>query len=180
MTEIRYINGIDLVRTSTNNIMEIFNTFGIEIARAILLKEIADSYEKAGGEINYQHVEIISDLMTCTGRINSIDRHGMNKTDNEPLSRASFEKTVEQLLIASVHGETDHMKGVSSRIMAGQVIRGGTGYCDLELDTELIEKSAYDESIDYTRKYTEIDKNTLAKDIITREDDNIFVPLEDE
>jgi len=180
MIDIRYINGIDLTRTITNNIIDIYDTFGIEIARAVLLKEISDAYEKAGGEINYQHVELISDLMTCTGRINSIDRHGMNKSDNDPLSRASFEKTVEQLLIASVYGETDHMKGVSARIMAGQVIKGGTGFCELELNTEMIEKSEYIEDTDFTRKYTEIQKNTLAKDIIERKDDNVFVPMEND
>jgi DNA-directed RNA polymerase II subunit RPB1 len=117
------------------------------------------------------------DQMTSTGTINSVDRHGMNKSDSDPLCRASFEKTVEQLLIASVYGEVDHMRGVSARIMAGQVIKGGTGYCDLELDTEMIEQSEYIEEMDYSKKFTELSKGTLAEDIMKKENDDIFMPM---
>lgn len=177
LTEIRYLNGINLTKTISNNVIEMYNTFGIEIARAVLLREIFNAYEKSGGEVNCQHVSMIVDQMTATGQINSIDRHGMNKSDNDPLSRASFEKTVEQLLIAAVYGETDHMKGVSSRIMVGAVVEGGTGYCGLELDTEMIEKSEYLESSEQTKKFTELNKGTLADDIIKKkEKKNIFIP----
>lgn len=178
LQEIRYLNGVDLTKTISNHIIEMYQTFGIEVARAVLLREIANSYEKAGGEVNYQHVSMIVDQMTATGQINSIDRHGMNKSGNDPLSRASFEKTVEQLLIAAVYAETDHMRGVSSRIMAGAVVEGGTGYCQLELDTDMIEKSEYLESSEQTKKFTELNKGTLADDIINKkEKKNIFVPV---
>jgi DNA-directed RNA polymerase II subunit RPB1 len=176
LTDIRYLTGVDLTRTISNHVIEMYNTFGIEIARAILLREISNAYERAGGEVNYQHITMIVDQMTSTGSINSVDRHGMNKSDNDPLSRASFEKTVEQMLIAAVYGETDHMKGVSSRIMAGCVIKGGTGYCDLELDTDMIEKSEYMESMDYAKKFTDLNKGTLASDILKKKSKDIFVP----
>lgn len=177
LAEIRYLNGVDLTKTISNHVIEMYNTFGIEIARAVLLREISNAYETSGGEVNYQHVSMIVDQMTATGQINSVDRHGMNKSDNDPLSRASFEKTVEQLLIAAVYGETDHMKGVSSRIMAGAVVEGGTGYCSLELDTDMVEKSEYLESSEQTKKFTELNKGTLADDIIKKkEKKNIFIP----
>ena len=35
--------------------------------------------------------------MTNLGFITSIDRHGVNKLDTDPLSRASFEMPIEQL-----------------------------------------------------------------------------------
>jgi DNA-directed RNA polymerase II subunit RPB1 len=177
LLDIRYFTGIDLNKTITNNIMDVYETFGIEIARAVLLKEIAGAYSNAGGEVNYQHVAVTVDQMTATGAINSIDRHGMNKSDSDPLARASFEKTVEQLLIASVYGETDYMRSVSSRIMAGSVIKGGTGFCEIEFDTELVEKSEYIEGVNYTKKFTELHESTLAKDVINKKDDDIFIPL---
>lgn len=177
LLDIRYLNGIDLTKTISNHVIEMYTIFGIEIARAVLLREISNAYEKSGGEVNYHHVSMIVDQMTASGQINSIDRHGMNKSDNDPLSRASFEKTVEQLLIAAVYAETDNMKGVSSRIMAGSVIEGGTGYCSLELDTDMIEKSEYLESSEQTKKFTELNKGTLANDIINKkEKKNIFIP----
>lgn len=177
LIDIRYLVGIDLTKTISNHVVEVYDIFGIEIARAVLLRELTNAYEKAGGAVNYQHISIIVDQMTCTGMINSIDRHGMNKSDSDPLSRASFEKTVEQLLTAAVYGETDHMKGVSSRIMAGCVVKGGTGYCDLQLDTEMIEKSEYVEGID-TKKYTELNTGTLAGDIIKNKGKkDVFKPV---
>lgn len=176
--DVRYLTGIDLTKTISNHVIEVYNTFGIEIARSVLLREVTNAYERAGGEVNYQHVSMIVDQMTATGTINSVDRHGMNKSDSDPLSRASFEKTVEQLLTAAVYGQSDHMRGVSSRIMVGSVIKGGTGYCELELDTEMIEKSEYTEESDYGKKFTELNKNSLASDIIGKKNDaDIFMPL---
>lgn len=177
LLDIRYFNGVDLNKTITNNIMDVYETFGIEIARAVLMKEIIGAYSNAGGEVNYQHVTMIVDQMTSTGQINSIDRHGMNKSDSDPLARASFEKTVEQLLIASVYGETDYMRSVSSRIMAGAVIKGGTGFCEVEFDTDLVEKSEHVEGTDYSKKFNELHESTLAKDIVGKKDEDIFIPI---
>ena len=114
--------------------------------------------------------------MTCSGIIMSIDRHGMNKSDMDVLGRASFEKAVEQILTASVFNETDNMRGVSSRVMCGQVIRGGTGYCDVILDTELIEKSEYTEDNKY-KQFTEIITDNIAKDIVNKDNEEIFMPM---
>jgi DNA-directed RNA polymerase II subunit RPB1 len=178
LNEIRYFTGIDLNKTISNDIVQIYNTFGIEVARAVLMKEIATAYTTQGGEVNYQHIKIIVDQMTMTGSINSIDRHGLNKSDADPLSRASFEKPVEQLWNAGVFGETDHCKGVSSRIMAGQVIRGGTGYCDLILNTNMLEKGEIVES-EFDKQYTEIQTDNIATDILKKEDDDdgVFMPM---
>ena len=113
--------------------------------------------------------------MTATGSFISIDRHGIGKTDSDPLSRASFEKSVEQLLTAAVFGETDHMKGVSSRVMVGLVIKGGTGYCDVSLDSDMILNSNYNTSI--TKTYNNLTTSTLALDVKNNQHaDDIFIP----
>src|SRR5690606_14290832 len=98
----RYLIGVDLTRTTTNHIVEAYELFGIEVARSVLMFEIIKGFERAGGNVNYQHVEIIVDQMTYLGMINSIDRHGMNRSENDPLARASFEKVSEQVINASV------------------------------------------------------------------------------
>ena len=38
---------------------------------------------------------ILADMMTNTGNITAINRHGLNKLTNDPLSKASFEMPVE-------------------------------------------------------------------------------------
>ena len=40
------------------------------------------------------------------GGLIAVNRHGANKLDTDPFSRASFEKTVEQLLAAAAFGES--------------------------------------------------------------------------
>jgi len=177
--DIRYIHGIDLTRTISNDIQSVLDTFGIEAARTILLKEIVLTFKSAGNNLNFQHLSILADIMTNNGTITSIDRHGLNRLDTDPLSRASFEKTVDQLLTSAVFGETDYMKSVSSRIMAGLVIKGGTGICDIILDTNMIEKSEQQEDIGekYKKTYTDISSNVVMDDVIKKENDDIFIPI---
>src|SRR3989338_5690367 len=172
LSSIRYLSGIDIYRTISNDVVQIYNTFGIEIARSVLLKEFTSAYSLSGGDVNYQHIEIIVDRMTSTGSVISIDRHGLNKSDAEPLARASFEKPIEQLLNAAIFGENDNIKGVSSRIMCGQIIKGGTGYCNLILNVDMLEKTEYTEAT-----YTKIKQENIVNDILKRENEDIFMPL---
>lgn len=181
LTDIRYITGIDPYRTICNDVIAMYETFGIEAARATLAREIAYAYERAGSAVNYHHLSVLVDLMTVNGYLTSIDRHGMNKSDIDPLSRASFEKTVDQLTTAAVFGEIDHMKGVSSRIIAGLVIKGGTGMCDLILDTDMLEKSEYTIDIGqkYEKTYIPVNKSNVNDHFIKEEDDTgLFIPLD--
>jgi len=178
--EIRYFNGIDINKTICNDIITMYETFGIEAARATLVREIIYAYELAGSGVNYHHVSLLVDLMTINGHMTSIDRHGMNKSDVGPLSKASFETPVDKLQTAAVFGEVDNMNGVSSRIMAGLVVKGGTGLCNVLLDTEAIQNSEFMISAaqKYTRNYNEIVENNIMADLINRdEEDEGFVPM---
>ncbi len=178
--DIRYLIGIDIYKTICNDIVQIYETFGIEAARAIIIREISLAFKRHGADVNYNHLSVIVDLMTVNGMLMSVDRHGMNKSDNEPLARVSFEKMVEQLITSAVFNETDNMKSVSSRIMAGLVVKGGTGMCDVILDTELLEKSEYiEETIgDYEGTYKDINTSNVINDLIKKEETgDIFMPM---
>lgn len=178
LKSIRYINGIDLTKTSCNDIVQVYDMFGIEAARSLLLKELKTVFEGAGNSVNYQHISVLVDIMTNNGSLTSIDRHGLNRLETDPLSRASFEKTVDQFITAAVFGEVDHMNSVSSRIMTGSVIKGGTGLCEIVLDTDLLENSEYIEDIEhkYRKTFTELSTSSLMDDVLNKEDTNIFVP----
>lgn len=178
LNDVRYLNGIDLNKTITNDIMIIYATYGIDAARAALIKEFKSVFAGAGNKVNFAHLETLCDLITNSGIPTSIDRHGMNKSETDPLARASFEKTVDQLLTAAVFGEIDHMNNVSSRIMAGLAIKGGTGLCDIILNSELLEKSEYIEDIEqkYVKTYNEVSKSSVMNDLMTKEISGIFIP----
>ena len=59
------------------------------------------------------------------------------------MTRASFEKTMDHFINAAIYNETDKVEAVSSRIMVGRVINGGTGAFDLLLNTEKLENIEY-------------------------------------
>lgn len=179
--DIRYIAGLDIAKTMCNDVVAIYETYGIEAARNALLNEIVTTFSASGNTVNYHHLSLLVDFMTRDGIMISIDRHGMSKTDTSPFARASFEKTVDQLITAAVFNETDTMKGVSSRIMAGHIIHGGTGLCELIMDSDMIEKSEYTgdfgtENTSYKKTHVEIAENVVINDIIDREQQDIFVP----
>jgi len=181
MMDIRYLSEIDIYRTVSNDVFEMYNIFGIEIARAILLKEITSAFSNAGSSsLNYQHILLVADIMTSSGTLTSIDRHGMNRSDGEPLARASFEETVEQLLSASLFSETDHINGISSCIMTGSSVRIGTGLCNVVLDTEMLEKSEV-YSLKQNDNYVNIASTTVEEDIINQHvTHGVFIPQDDD
>ena len=72
--------------------------------------------------------------MTHAGRLMSVDRYGINKTDNGPIGKACFEETEKVLLKAALFGEMDPVTGVSANIMMGQTIRAGTAFSQIMLD----------------------------------------------
>lgn len=124
---------LDKSRIKTNDVQEMFDVYGIEMARHMLIEEFQEVLSEAGG-VNMRHITILVDTMTSRGNLIPIDRHGVKKNEIGPLSRATFEETVDQLLKAATFGEKDSMNGVSANIMMGQIAPCGTGTVSLLLD----------------------------------------------
>ena len=127
---------VDYKKTVSNDILEIYELFGIEAAREAFIREITDLISFDGTYVNYRHISLLADIMTTRGIIMSIDRHGINKSDRGPLAKCSFEETPDIISKAAVFGELDKVRGVSANIMMGQEVYCGTGYVDLLLDEE--------------------------------------------
>lgn len=165
LQEITQINGIDLAQTVCNDIVAIYEMYGVEAARAAFIREFTIALGSSGGMSNYQHLSILADAITHTGGLISVNRHGANKLDTDPFSRASFEQTVEQLLAAAAFGESDHIRSVSARIMVGSLINGGTGSFDLLLDHEKVKNTLVQ-----TKKSEEktIKRKTAVSDLIRK------------
>jgi intein/homing endonuclease len=125
---------IDPYRTMTNDVYEIYTTLGIEAARNALSNEIMEVMKDSS--VNYRHLSMLIDTMTCKGTLMSIDRHGINRGDVGPLAKSSFEETTDMLIKASIFSEQDRINGVSANIMLGQLPPCGTGTSDILLDEE--------------------------------------------
>lgn len=176
---LQYINGIDMNKIFTNDVVAIYKKYGIEAARNALFKEFSYVFQLDGSFINTQHLSILTDIMTVKGSLVSVDRHGLKMFDSDPLAKASFEKTVDVLLEAAMFSEIDQMNSVSSRICAGLVIEGGTGLCNIKLDTEMIENSEYidTEQDKYKKTFTELDSNAIIDDMNEVDESDIFIPM---
>ena len=60
---------------------------------------------------------LVSDIMTKTGTVQQIGRHGISGDKSSVLARAAFELTIQHLVDAAIHGEIDPLKGVIENII---------------------------------------------------------------
>tara|TARA_B100001094_G_scaffold88154_1_gene84351 strand:+ start:56 stop:4627 length:4572 start_codon:yes stop_codon:yes gene_type:complete len=136
---------IDSTKTTSNDIIETFELFGIEATRNLLIEQLDEVFEEY---INSRHIELLCDVMTSTGQLISINRQGVSTADIGPLAKCSFENTTEELINAGLFGKYDKLTGVSSNIMMGQKIHAGTNNCDILLDEEKLMDLLEDEEED--------------------------------
>ena len=127
--------GFDAKRCQSSDIWEIYNMLGVEATRQFIINEFYKVLAISGASVGRRHIELLADSMTFQGKINSVNRYGIDRNETGPLAKASFEESVNNFFIASVNNETDDM-GVSSSIMAGKMTEMGTGYMDMLLDID--------------------------------------------
>jgi DNA-directed RNA polymerase II subunit RPB1 len=125
---------VDSTKTHSNDILEIYEIYGIEGARSRLITEITEVIDSS--YINNRHIELLCDMMTSSGQLLSVNRQGISRGDVGPLGKCSFEDTTDQLIKSSIFGEKDKMVGVSSNIMLGQKIKSGTNVCEIFMDED--------------------------------------------
>jgi DNA-directed RNA polymerase II subunit RPB1 len=128
---------IDATRTYSNDIREVFAILGLEAARQMIYNEMSDVMEfSGGGYINYHHLGLLCDRMTCNHNMIPIFRSGLLSDDTGPIAKCTFEEQTAMLLQAARHGDVDPMRGVSANVMCGQFGNFGTSSFQLVLDMD--------------------------------------------
>jgi DNA-directed RNA polymerase subunit A' len=135
LSKVLEIPGVDTSRTSTNNVHEIAKTLGIEASRNALINEAKGVLEDQGLDVDVRHVMLVADMMTSTGEVQQIGRHGISGKKASVLARAAFEITVPNIVEAAVKGESDPLAGVTENVIVGQSIPIGTGLVELYMST---------------------------------------------
>jgi DNA-directed RNA polymerase subunit A" len=131
------IEGVDPTRTTTNNIVEIYEVLGIEAARNAIIKEIKRVLDDHGLDVDYRHIMMVADAMTYSGKVRQVGRHGVAGEKGSVLARASFEVTVKNLVEAALRGEVDELRGVIENVIIGsRPIPLGTGAVKLKMRYE--------------------------------------------
>jgi len=136
LSKIIAIDGIDTSRIITNNVYEVWQTLGIEAARNALIKEVTNTLEEQGLEVDIRHIMLVADLMTSKGHLQQIGRHGIAGTKTSVLARAAFEITVPTIAKASLEGQIESLKGVTENVIVGATVPIGTGMVELYMSVK--------------------------------------------
>jgi len=120
-------------RISTNDIRKIFESYGCEAARAVLVQEVKAVFGHYGIDVNHRHLSLISDYMTRNGGLVAFSRHGMDKCAS-PIQQMSYETTMNYMSQAATENLKDSVKSPASSIVMGQPPVVGTGMISLLVD----------------------------------------------
>ena len=137
LKEVLKIDGVDIVKSKTNDILEISKVLGIEAARNAIINEALDTLDEQGLRVDVRHIMLISDMMSVDGTVKSIGRHGVSGEKASVLARAAFEITVDHLLKAGVRGEVEKLSGIVENVIVGRPVMLGTGMVDLVMKRAL-------------------------------------------
>jgi DNA-directed RNA polymerase subunit A" len=131
LLKVMQLDHVDISRTVTNSISEIYTVLGIEAARNAIIREASKTLEEQGLTVDIRHIMLVSDIMTNDGDVKAIGRHGISGRKSSVLARAAFEITSTHLLRAGMTGEVDTLDGVAENIIVGQPVTLGTGAVNL-------------------------------------------------
>lgn len=128
---------IDMTRLHSNNVWDIYYNLGIEAAREFLVNE----FESIMEGIASCHTKLLVEKMTFRGNISSISRYTLRNDDCGPLSKASFEESVEHMIKSGFAGEIEKCIGVSASIICGNRAKMGTGMIDLKINIDQLKNA---------------------------------------
>ena len=135
LLEVLSLDFIDNQKTYSNDIAEVHDVLGIEATRQSIFNEMEEVMESSGSVyINYHHLSLLCDRMTCNKNLVAIFRTGILNDDIGPIAKATFEVQTDEFLKAARHGELDAMRGVSANVMCGQTGYYGTQAFNVVLD----------------------------------------------
>ena len=125
---------LDQSSLRTNHMWDVYEICGIEGVRKFLFEELKSIVSSDGTFINPCHLNLLIDLMTFNGVIQSISRYGVKKEQNSVLTKSSFEESLEHFSKAGFFCENEPVKSVSASIMCGKRSNIGSGLCTLKMD----------------------------------------------
>tara|TARA_Y100000310_G_scaffold345672_1_gene468093 strand:- start:3971 stop:5134 length:1164 start_codon:yes stop_codon:yes gene_type:complete len=121
------LNWVDKEKTISNDVIEIYDTLGIEAARQALINEVYKVIEAQGLNVDIRHIMLTADTMCTSGVMKGITRYGVVSEKSSVLARASFETPIKHIINAALIGEKDELNSVIENVMLNQAVPIGTG-----------------------------------------------------
>lgn len=122
----KYNTILDLPKLYCNDIHKVAETYGIEAAAKVIVKEVKDVFNVYGIKVDSRHLSLIADYMTFNGSFEPLSRKGMESSAS-PLQQMSFESSLVFLRNAVIRGRQDDIQNPSSSLMLGKPCNTGTG-----------------------------------------------------
>ena len=127
--EVLELDFIEINKTVSSCLWHIYDILGIEACRQYILNELMNIMSG----INGCHAKLLVDRMTHKGTLSSISRYTLKKDTCGPISKASFEETMDNFLQAGVLGSQEPTDGLSASVVCGKKANLGTGFFDLKM-----------------------------------------------
>lgn len=100
----KYNKLLNLNKMYCNDIHKMAETYGIEAAAKIIVKEVKDVFNVYGIKVDPRHLSLIADYMTYNGTYEPLSRKGMESSAS-PLQQMSFESSLTFLKAACARGK---------------------------------------------------------------------------
>jgi DNA-directed RNA polymerase I subunit RPA1 len=117
---------VDVNALQSNDISAVLQTFGVEAARELIVREINGIFKVYGISVDARHLGLLADYMTFEGGFRPLSRLGIAQNP-AAFQRITFETSAHFLFDASLNGDVDDLASPSSRIVVGAPVRAGTG-----------------------------------------------------
>lgn len=123
---------IDSKRLMTNNLRQVEDTFGIEVATLTIIYEVRRLFTQNGSYVNESHIHILANTLTRSGAIVGFGINGYHASASLGfMKKITFERILKTLMDAATSGETDTMINVASNILVGNAPPIGTNFTTL-------------------------------------------------
>lgn len=121
-----YENLLDINKLHCNDIYAVSQTYGIEAAARVLVKEVKDVFKVYGITVDPRHLLLIADYMTYDGTFQPMNRKGI-EASSSPLQQMSFESSLGFMKSSVLNARTDALQSPSARLITGLPSKTGTG-----------------------------------------------------
>ena len=128
---------VSVMHTTTNDLLEIQNLFGVDAARAAIQRELTNVMSTSGASVKQRHIALLAERMTTNGNITPTTANGICLPGTSVLRNASFESSMDNFLIGALRGDKDECKGMTECVVMNRELQGGTGLVDLRVDTNM-------------------------------------------
>lgn len=128
---------VDVDRTSSNSIAEIYELYGIHAARMKLIQCLR---EMSGTDINVKHYTLIADTLIHNGFVSNIERGGIQESnpDNALLSM-SYSHPIQCITESALNAEDSVVStNISSSLLVGSTPNIGSNYNGVAMNSRFI------------------------------------------